>query len=50
MANAVLTVRAGLRSEKLCFSYEIPPNVARKIDTSEVYRRDAVLSPVPVFA
>ena len=38
MANALLAVRYGLkRSERSCFEYGIPPNIASKIGTSEVY-------------
>lgn len=39
MANAILTIRAGLkRHEKTCFEYELPEEVARQIGTTDAYK------------
>lgn len=39
MANAILTIRAGLkRHAKTCFDYELPEEVVRRIGTAEAYK------------
>lgn len=50
MANAILGIRAGLRrNDKCCYNYELPPDVLKKIGTTETYserERPAAVSPL----